>query len=464
MTFAQFKKAYGLCLDKQQEAAVQAVDGPVLLLAVPGSGKTTVLVSRIGYLVLGLGVDPRSILTMTYTVSAARDMRQRFASFFGPELAERLSFRTINGVCSSIIRRCEQLVDQKAFDLLEDTGRQAALIGEICRNLTQEYAPEATIKAIQTAITYVKNHLPGQIDLNDVEVEGVEFPAVYKAYNQALRQRRLMDYDDQLGYAYQILRRYPQILQEWQRRYPYLCMDEAQDTSQIQHAIIGHGVGAGVEAAAVEAAVADADEVELRPAGEALGAHGHVLLDALDVVDGERDDIARRPAYEREAAVLVYVRADARVYAQRADVDGEAPVALYYIQRQHLARHELREVEEARLLLAEHADEVVARAAGEVRDGGVGKAGRAVYALVERAVAAAGVDAQVRAAPGLVAYLAHGVHGRAGDVYLKVRLAAHAAHGLVYEAYLLLGPAFARHGVYYKKMLHFFPPRAPPYM
>ena len=106
MTFAQFKQTYGLCLDPQQEAAVQAVDGPVLLLAVPGSGKTTVLVSRIGYLVLGLGVDPRRILTMTYTVSAARDMRQRFAALFGPELAEKLAFRTINGVCSYIIRRC----------------------------------------------------------------------------------------------------------------------------------------------------------------------------------------------------------------------------------------------------------------------------------------------------------------------------------------------------------------------
>ena len=129
-------------------------------------------------------------------------------------------------------------MDQKAFDLLEDTGRQAALIGEICRNLTQEYAPEATIKAIQTAITYVKNCLPGRADLNSVDIDGVDFPAVYKAYNQALRQRRLMDYDDQLGYAYQILRRYPQILQEWRWRYPYLCVDEAQDTSQIQHAII----------------------------------------------------------------------------------------------------------------------------------------------------------------------------------------------------------------------------------
>ena len=238
MTFDQFKASYGLSLDRQQEEAVRAVDGPVLLLAVPGSGKTTVLVSRIGYLVLGMGVDPGRILTMTYTVSAARDMRQRFAALFGPELAERLAFRTINGVCSSVIRRCEQLVGQQAFALLDDTGRQAALIGEICRDLTREYTPEATVKAIQTAITYVKNRLPGQTDLSQVEVEGVDFPAVYKAYNQALRQRRLMDYDDQLGYAWQILRRYPQILQEWRRRYPYLCVDEAQDTSQIQHAII----------------------------------------------------------------------------------------------------------------------------------------------------------------------------------------------------------------------------------
>nr|WP_317325852.1 ATP-dependent helicase [uncultured Flavonifractor sp.] len=238
MTFDQFKASYGLSLDRQQEEAIRAVDGPVLLLAVPGSGKTTVLVSRIGYLVLGMGVDPDRILTMTYTVSAARDMRQRFAALFGPELAERLAFRTINGVCSSVIRRCEQLVGQQAFALLDDTGRQAALIGEICRDLTREYTPEATVKAIQTAITYVKNRLPGQTDLSQVEVEGVDFPAVYKAYNQALRQRRLMDYDDQLGYAWQILRRYPQILQEWRRRYPYLCVDEAQDTSQIQHAII----------------------------------------------------------------------------------------------------------------------------------------------------------------------------------------------------------------------------------
>ena len=103
MTFAQFKTQYHLNLNPQQEEAVQALSGPVLLLAVPGSGKTTVLVSRIGYLI-AQGVPPENILTMTYTVSAARDMSRRFAAFFGQPLADRLEFRTINGVCSRIIR------------------------------------------------------------------------------------------------------------------------------------------------------------------------------------------------------------------------------------------------------------------------------------------------------------------------------------------------------------------------
>ena len=102
MEFFQWKERYALSLDDQQEQAVQAVDGPVLLLAVPGSGKTTVLVSRVGYLCLARGIPPEQILTMTYTVAAARDMRARFAALFGEAAAERLEFRTINGVCSQI--------------------------------------------------------------------------------------------------------------------------------------------------------------------------------------------------------------------------------------------------------------------------------------------------------------------------------------------------------------------------
>ena len=237
MTFAQFKTQYHLNLNPQQEEAVQALSGPVLLLAVPGSGKTTVLVSRIGYLI-AQGVPPENILTMTYTVSAARDMSRRFAAFFGQPLADRLEFRTINGVCSRIIRAYERTQGRQAFQLLEDTGRQAAIIGEICRRQSGEFASESTVKAVQTAITYVKNSMISGEDLEQVEVEGVEFPPIYQEYCRLLRTHQLMDYDDQMIYAHRILKQFPQLLEQFRRRYPYLCVDEAQDTSKIQHAIL----------------------------------------------------------------------------------------------------------------------------------------------------------------------------------------------------------------------------------
>ena len=140
--FSQWKERYSLSLDGQQEQAVQAVDGPVLLLAVPGSGKTTVLVSRVGYLCLARGIPPEQILTMTYTVAAARDMRARFAALFGEEAAERLEFRTINGVCSQIIRTYERRLGRTAFDLWEDAGQRGALLGELYRVQTGEFAAE----------------------------------------------------------------------------------------------------------------------------------------------------------------------------------------------------------------------------------------------------------------------------------------------------------------------------------
>ena len=98
MNFTDFTEKYNIQLNEQQLRAVRAVDGPVLLLAVPGSGKTTVLVSRLGYMIYCLGIRPESILTVTYTVAATEDMRRRFAKIFGEEDAKRLEFRTINGI------------------------------------------------------------------------------------------------------------------------------------------------------------------------------------------------------------------------------------------------------------------------------------------------------------------------------------------------------------------------------
>ena len=238
MDYRSFAEKYALKLNRQQEEAVRSVEGNVLLLAVPGSGKTTVLVARLGYALYCLGVAPENILTMTYTVAAAADMRKRFVSLFGEELSGRLAFRTINGVCARIIRQYEQSRGTTAFELLSDESRIAAMLGDICRGVLNEYPADSDIKAIRTKITYVKNMClkPEEIEALNQEIKG--FPSIYRAYLDTMKRQRLMDYDDQLVYAYNILRRCPDILHSLQSRYRYICVDEAQDTSKIQHMII----------------------------------------------------------------------------------------------------------------------------------------------------------------------------------------------------------------------------------
>ena len=238
MDYRGFAEKYALKLNRQQEEAVRSVEGNVLLLAVPGSGKTTVLVARLGYALYCLGVAPENILTMTYTVAAAADMRKRFVSLFGEELSGRLAFRTINGVCARIIRQYEQSRGTTAFELLSDESRIAAMLGDICRGVLNEYPADSDIKAIRTKITYVKNMClkPEAIEALNQEIKG--FPSIYRAYVDTMKRQRLMDYDDQLVYAYNILRRCPDILHSLQSRYRYICVDEAQDTSKIQHMII----------------------------------------------------------------------------------------------------------------------------------------------------------------------------------------------------------------------------------
>lgn len=238
MTFTEFKSQFNINLNPQQEAAVQAIDGAVLLLAVPGSGKTTVLVTRLGYMIYARDIKPERILTMTYTVAATRDMRERFASMFGNEMADKLEFRTINGLSSTIIRHYERSLGRKAFDLLDDAGKQASIIGEIYRQKSEEFATESTIKTIQTAITYTKNMMLTDDEIETLEPDGIKFAPIYHEYCRVLKDRNLMDFDDQMVYALQILRRYPDILSYFQNKFSHFSVDEAQDTSRIQHNII----------------------------------------------------------------------------------------------------------------------------------------------------------------------------------------------------------------------------------
>ena len=133
MNFLELKQRFQLNLNPQQEAAVQQVEGPALLLAVPGSGKTTVLVSRLGYMIWCAGIQPENILTVTYTVAATRDMRRRFAEQFGEEQAQRLTFRTINGICAVVVQRYAAWKGTRPFELLTDEKTLNGENGLFCR-------------------------------------------------------------------------------------------------------------------------------------------------------------------------------------------------------------------------------------------------------------------------------------------------------------------------------------------
>ncbi len=239
MDFKEFESQFLNRLNAQQREAVLAVDGPILLLATPGSGKTTVLVTRLGYMTLIRGIAHRSILTMTYTVAATGDMKSRFAAFFGERAAEEMQFRTINGVSESIIKyAARNHVGRTPFELQTDDGELKHLIRGIYQSVNDGYPEDSEINEIRRLITFIKNNMLTDEEIGKLDSSIDKIPEIYRRYKDALRSRQWMDYDDQMSYAYAILKKYPQVLEHFQTIYPYLCVDEAQDTSRIQHEII----------------------------------------------------------------------------------------------------------------------------------------------------------------------------------------------------------------------------------
>ena len=239
MTDKEFIDKYGQKLNSEQLAAVRTIDGPVLLLAVPGSGKTTVLVNRLGYMLYVKGINPENILTLTYTVAATRDMARRFTTLFDEEPDDLLEFRTINGICAKIISHYGRLIGKKSFDLITDEKISLKILTDLYLRVTDEYPTESDIKNIRTLITYCKNMMLTEKEIRKRgEDEGIKLWEIYDKYNAELKSRSLMDYDDQMIYAYRMLRSSSEILSFYRDKYRYICVDEAQDTSKIQHMII----------------------------------------------------------------------------------------------------------------------------------------------------------------------------------------------------------------------------------
>lgn len=236
MGLREFKEKHAVILDRQQDAAVECVEGAVLLLAVPGSGKTTVLISRLGYMILEKEIRPEDILTVTYTTAAAADMRRRFMDKFGKAVSSEPDFRTINSFSQMILTHYARIVGKKVFEVADREKKR--IIGQVFHEVTGDFGAVSEIEEIGRQITFVKNMCLTEAEIGSLDRDIEHFSEIYSRYNMEYRKRHWIDYDDQMVYALRILKICPDLLAYFRKRYRYICVDEAQDTSKIQHEII----------------------------------------------------------------------------------------------------------------------------------------------------------------------------------------------------------------------------------
>lgn len=244
MTEEKFEKEYASHLNPQQKEAVHAVNGRTLLLAVPGSGKTTVLIARLGYMIYCKNIPAQKILTMSYTKAATSEMKERFLSKFKNEPRENPEFRTINGICSKIIAYYGAFhSDKQPFELITNEYHTSEILRGIYSKYSDTFPSSIILKDLKMLISYSKNmQLPSE-ELSEITETFPDFSSIFKDYNNELRSRKWMDYDDQMVYALGILNTKPAVLEHFQNLFPYICVDESQDTSKIQHEIIQTLVG-----------------------------------------------------------------------------------------------------------------------------------------------------------------------------------------------------------------------------
>lgn len=225
-------------LSSEQRRAIEEIDGQTLLLAVPGSGKTTTLIARIGRMIYECGVAPGQILVITYTKSAATDMKARFAHFFGSEYAGLIHFSTINSFCYSVVMEYARRSGHKKPEDDFDTERH---VRELYEQVYDEKFPEENdIRSLVQQIAYIKNMQLSESEIEKLKTEDLDVAPMYDAYVSYMKKSRKMDYDDQLVFAFKILKgNLEGIRDHYAEMFRYVLLDEAQDTSKIQHDLIG---------------------------------------------------------------------------------------------------------------------------------------------------------------------------------------------------------------------------------
>jgi ATP-dependent DNA helicase Rep len=225
-------------LNPQQQAALKYIDGPLLVLAGAGSGKTSVITRKIAYLVEECGIPARNIAAVTFTNKAAREMKARVASLLGKTEGKGLTVSTFHNLGLTIIRtEIKALGFRPGFSILDQ---------EDCRKLIKELLvrhtelDEKLIDTAQSTISNWKNSLlePGQVVSASNSTGEQAIAMLYERYQRALKAYNAVDFDDLIMTPVMLFKQQPEILAKWQKRIRYLLVDEYQDTNLAQYELV----------------------------------------------------------------------------------------------------------------------------------------------------------------------------------------------------------------------------------
>ena len=226
-------------LNKEQKEAVFHAEGPLLILAGAGSGKTRVITHRIAYLIEEMGVKPWNILAITFTNKAAGEMKERVHDIVGFG-ADQIWVSTFHSTCVRILRRHIDLLGYDTNFTIYDTEDQKVIMKEICKRLeidTKQIKERAILSMISKAkdelITPEEFALEARGDLRKAKIA-----EAYKEYQAALKRNNALDFDDLLLKTVELFQICPQILEQYQERFRYIMVDEYQDTNTVQFELI----------------------------------------------------------------------------------------------------------------------------------------------------------------------------------------------------------------------------------
>ena len=225
-------------LNRQQREAVEHTEGPLLILAGAGSGKTRVLTCRIARLIDTCGVNPWNILAITFTNKAAGEMRERVDQLVG-QGSESIWVSTFHAGCCRILRR---FIDRIGYDntfTIYDTDDCRQVMKEIIRTL--ELDPRVyKERALLAKISAAKNNMvtPDEMEQEAYRWEQKQLVRVWRAYEERMRKNNALDFDDLLVLTVRLFREAPDVLEYWQERFRYILIDEYQDTNTVQFAFV----------------------------------------------------------------------------------------------------------------------------------------------------------------------------------------------------------------------------------